>query len=227
MSWDDYWDERIRRVKENAPMDEILKRNNVPMRKKGGEEQFPCPLHGDGRDRNFSARYYPDTNSTYCWACKQARDPISWYRDYQRRKEGIDLEFSEALRELEQEFGIKPPPPPQDRGPGRSEDDPVPKEFRELCRIVDGEDPGPTDSDPVMRSFKRLDGIVRSISSEFRDSPQIMLPVLKLCYLADNLRHDYEKGGVGAEKASAVIEGIESKLKAAARKHGEAGNTGE
>jgi hypothetical protein len=44
------------------------------------EQQFSCDLHG-GRDSKPSARLYPDSNSTYCFACAKSRTPISLLMD--------------------------------------------------------------------------------------------------------------------------------------------------
>lgn len=40
------------------------------------EEQFSCPFHG--ADRKKSSRYYRETDSTYCWVCKERLDLFSW-----------------------------------------------------------------------------------------------------------------------------------------------------
>jgi|GEM_PF-1751032 len=66
------------------------------------EQQYRCDLHGI--DNKPSARYYPRTNSTYCFACGKARDPISLVMD----KEG--LSFREACDKLEQRFNLPPLP---------------------------------------------------------------------------------------------------------------------
>jgi hypothetical protein len=62
------------------------------------EQQFSCDLHGV--DRKPSARYYPSTNSTWCWVCRKSRDPIA----YVMEKEGVG--FREAVEHLEQRLGL-------------------------------------------------------------------------------------------------------------------------
>lgn len=69
-----------------------------------GEQQFRCDLHGTGHDNKPSARVYPDSNSTYCWACDRSRDPIA----YVIEKEGV--EFMDALKRLEDKYGLPPLP---------------------------------------------------------------------------------------------------------------------
>lgn len=66
------------------------------------EQQYSCDLHGP--DNKPSARYYPRTNSVYCFACGKARDPIGLVMD----KEGVS--FREACDYLEGKFGLPPLP---------------------------------------------------------------------------------------------------------------------
>lgn len=49
------------------------------------EEQFSCVFHG--RDLKKSARYYRDTDSSYCWTCKQRWDLFS----YLQQKEAMSF----------------------------------------------------------------------------------------------------------------------------------------
>ena len=66
------------------------------------EQQYQCDLHGI--DNKPSARYYPRTNSVYCFACGKSRDPISLLMD----KEGIG--FRDTCDRLEKQFGLAPLP---------------------------------------------------------------------------------------------------------------------
>ena len=43
------------------------------------EQQFRCDLHGP--DNKPSARFYPETNSTYCWVCQKARGPVDYFME--------------------------------------------------------------------------------------------------------------------------------------------------
>lgn len=61
-------------------------------------QQLSCPFHG--RDLSMSARYYPDTNSMYCFACKEAWDPISFVM----KTNG--LKFMDAARHLASKQGL-------------------------------------------------------------------------------------------------------------------------
>lgn len=86
------------------------------------EQQYRCDLHGV--DNKPSARYYPRTNSTYCFACGKARDPISLVMD----KEG--LSFREACDKLEQRFNL--PALPWEEGEDKEEESSAIAEIDEI-----------------------------------------------------------------------------------------------
>lgn len=81
------------------------------------EQQFSCGIHGV--DVQKSARFFPQSNSTYCWTCHKSRDAI----EYVREKENV--KFSEALDLLERWFKL-PPLPWVDEIPTRDEEDDIP-----------------------------------------------------------------------------------------------------
>lgn len=92
---------RAKRIQDSISIEVVLRDIGYPVRGGGQrEEQFPCDLHGDGRDGAFSARVYPDSSSWYCFACGKNRDAIETYRD----KYG--LEFGEACSLLEKKYGL-------------------------------------------------------------------------------------------------------------------------
>lgn len=64
------------------------------------EQQFPCDLHGDGRDGKPSARAYPDSNSWYCFACGYKRGIVRTLQD----KLGLSRE--NAHKYLKDKYGV-------------------------------------------------------------------------------------------------------------------------
>lgn len=96
---------RVDRIRKDVPVDDLLSHYGyriVPGM--GREQQFSCDLHGDGTDGKPSGRYYPESNSWYCFACRKARDPIQTVRE----KEGCD--FGTALSFLEAKYNLPPLP---------------------------------------------------------------------------------------------------------------------
>ncbi|MBD3261053.1 MAG: hypothetical protein GF334_05125 [Candidatus Altiarchaeales archaeon] len=62
------------------------------------EEQFSCSFHG--ADRKKSARYYEETDSSYCWTCKKKWDLFAHIGQREA------LSFSETLRYLIKKYRI-------------------------------------------------------------------------------------------------------------------------
>ena len=92
---------RAKRIQDSLSIEVILSDMGYPVRGGGmREEQFPCDLHGDGRDGAFSARVYPESSSWYCFACGKSRDAIETYRDK------FGLEFGEACDLIEKKYGL-------------------------------------------------------------------------------------------------------------------------
>jgi DNA primase len=93
--------DRADRIRTEVPLDRVLEDYGYAVMAGGErEQQFSCDLHGDGSDSKPSARYYPDSESWYCFACSRSRDAISTVME----KEG--LEFSGACKAIEQKFGL-------------------------------------------------------------------------------------------------------------------------
>lgn len=97
---------RADRIREMVPMAKVLEAYGYAVSPDAGdrEQQFSCDLHGDGSDGTPSARFYPESNSAYCFACGRTRDAISWSME----KEGLD--FSSACKKLELRFHLPPLP---------------------------------------------------------------------------------------------------------------------
>lgn len=106
------WRTRIDRIKKSISITQVLADLGYQVRSDGSdrEQQFPCDLHGDGRDGKPSARAYPETASWWCFACSKYRDAIETVR----AKQGTD--FKRAVSYLEQKYGL-PTLPWEDEGP--------------------------------------------------------------------------------------------------------------
>jgi DNA primase len=97
----DYHLRRAKRIKEKAPLLELLQEYGYDVTLNGErDQQFSCDLHGDGVDGKPSARVYGDSYHWYCFACGKRRDVISTVME----KEG--LSFSMACRALEKKYNI-------------------------------------------------------------------------------------------------------------------------
>lgn len=93
---------RVEQIKEKVDLLAVLLHYNFKVHDlKDYEQQFPCPLHGDGRDNKPSARLYPDQNLFYCFACGRQRDAIAVAQEVE------GLSFGQALRALEERYGLK------------------------------------------------------------------------------------------------------------------------
>ena len=94
------------RIRKKVPILRVLVALGYDVRTDSGdrEQQFSCDLHGSGHDNKPSARVYPESNSWYCFGCGLTRDPIATLR----AKE--DLGFWEAVKVLEQAYGLDPLP---------------------------------------------------------------------------------------------------------------------
>jgi DNA primase len=77
---------------------DILESVDVHLRQVLRPEQMSCPFHG--ADTSMSARYYPETNSMYCFACKKSWDPIGFWMQY------AEVRFMEAARHLASKYGV-------------------------------------------------------------------------------------------------------------------------
>jgi len=84
-------------ILQNVSLGNLMKREGL-ITGELDEEQFSCKFHGV--DRKKSARYYRQTDTSYCWVCKEKLDFIS----YIRKQEG--LSFSGAINHIVKEYRI-------------------------------------------------------------------------------------------------------------------------
>lgn len=81
--------EIIKLINEKVKLGEILRQEGI-ITYQLNEEQYSCKFHGN--DIKKSARYYKDTDTAYCWVCKEIWDTFS----YIKKKKG--LSFSETIK---------------------------------------------------------------------------------------------------------------------------------
>jgi len=62
------------------------------------EEQYSCAFHG--RDLKKSARYYKDTDSSYCWTCKRRWDLFSFVQQQEA------MTFGQAVSHLVKVYNV-------------------------------------------------------------------------------------------------------------------------
>lgn len=84
-------------ILEHVTLGDILKAEG---KIRGGisEEQYSCSFHG--ADRKKSARYYEETDSSYCWTCKKRWDLFAHISQREA------LSFAETLRYLVKAYRI-------------------------------------------------------------------------------------------------------------------------
>jgi DNA primase len=84
-------------VKERVSLREILVAQGK-ITGSGSEEQFSCLFHGV--DRKKSSRYYRETDTAYCWVCKEKWDVISFCQKLEQ------MTFHQALNYLIKTYKI-------------------------------------------------------------------------------------------------------------------------
>ncbi len=157
------------------------------------EQQFSCDLHGDGRDGKPSARYYPESNSVYCFACGRTRDAITWTME----KEGV--KFSEACQKLERVARLPPLP---------WEDEDTEVEAEEEKIVLPPLDPATTYEDERARLHRNL-----TLLTQERELP---LPtLLRLWEEHDKIAYQRRKDELDERQAKAEIVALRARVEVA------------
>lgn len=188
MNWDAYNKERIDNIKDQVHITDILDYYGIKVHTKDREFQFPCPLHGDGQDNSYSARMYPDSESTYCFACHQSRDVVQWVRDYEA------LEFGKALSFIERTFGVKNVPTP-------SFDPTDEKTKHEVRDLLQRQQKAPTYLEKIQVIDKKARRALRSTSVPCDDATKIF-------YILDNMRYDIQHGNIDDVTVAQVLQKV-------------------
>lgn len=87
----------LEHIRANVSLGDLLVRKDK-IRGAVSEEQFGCMFHG--ADRKKSARYYRETDTAYCWVCKEKWDIIS----FTQRLES--LSFAQTINYLVKSHGL-------------------------------------------------------------------------------------------------------------------------
>ena len=199
----DYWKARTENLKDQISIFDVLDLYNIEYRYKDVEVQFPCPLHGDGSDKSFSARAYQDTDTTYCWACKKVRDQIQWVRDF----EGTS--FSETIKILEQKFNIEDVPSIYEYVDASFDEDDLGKTNfeREIEGILTAIDhPSSMEKEDPKIAFRSMEAKIDRFVEAFRSQGLSLKNVLKMYSTLDSLKWDYKNENVTHEKAFFVLQ---------------------
>lgn len=98
MSNSEYWDLRIKNIKEAVSIRNLIDTFNIPCQSAGDITQLHCPFHGN--DQHASARIY-ETNTMYCWVCSKMWDVISFVQDFK------SVDFSKACSILEEMYNLE------------------------------------------------------------------------------------------------------------------------
>jgi len=111
--------ERIR----SLPLLEVMLALGYNLNPNGGdrEQQYHCQLHGSGRDSKPSARFYAESNSTFCFGCGKARDALALVEAH------YGYNFQQACQWVEQQFHLEPLP---------FEDDAPKETFQDQMRLA-------------------------------------------------------------------------------------------
>lgn len=194
MDWDSYNKERVENIKDQVHITDILDHYGIKTHTRNREFQFPCPLHGDGQDNSFSARMYPDSNSTYCFACHQDRDVVQWVRDYE------GLSFGKALSFIERSFGVSNIPTPTF--------DPTDEKTRHEVRdLLKKQATAPSRLETIEALEKKARRSVKN------NRGLLWKEVATTFYVLDNLRFDIQRGNVDDDKVAKVLQKIYTKIK--------------
>ena len=178
---------RADRIREVVPMVRVLYDYGYAVNPDGEdrEQQFPCELHGDGRDGKPSGRLYPTSNSMYCFACGRARDAVSLVME----KEG--LKFIAAVERIERLYGLPHMP---DDGPGDDTDDDV------SLSDVFADHPVPY-ADAAARTDRFLRRLTQARALSIDDAT-------RMWWTFDRIRHGVDREGWSDAKAAADVDAL-------------------
>jgi DNA primase len=85
----------------------LMAEYNIELRKEGTILRAYCPFHNDTGRPNFTI--YEDTDSWYCWACKEGGDKAQFvakmegisYADAKLKLDGVELDLEELQEKID------------------------------------------------------------------------------------------------------------------------------
>lgn len=210
----EYYRARAENIKKQVTVYDILNYYNVRIRTENAEVQFPCPLHGDGKDAGYSARAYPpedgeDYGGTYCWGCHKARDVIEWVKDKE------SLSFVQAMKLIEEKFSVDNVPniykffdPAADRQPEEGDES---TSFVNNSRLVQEINSILSSSKQGTQIFSFIEKKIFRLSQEKKDDLN-MSDLLRLYYVLDSVQFDLKQNNIDEEKAQTILAKLISKI---------------
>lgn len=193
---------RLAQIKSEVPIHQVLFDYGYKIHLGGQfqEQQFPCDLHGDGRDGKPSARMYPASNQWYCFACDKSRDAVETVR----AKEG--LEFMDAMAFIENKYKL-PQVPWEDDDDAPQGDGTSNATSRSVASILDAKS---TFADDRMK----LVALLESISETPTLFPVSMDMVLAQWEAVDKMTYQVSEKIIGEVPARMILARLYERLMA-------------
>lgn len=201
----EYMRARVKHLKKYVPIRSVLKHYHIELRLTDQEEQYPCPLHGDGQDQGYSGRVYPETDSTYCWGCQQARDQIKWVQDRE------SVSFMDAIHILEKAFEVPALPDIYefyDNSGGESQGSSRAENGNTLTNKIKSL----LDNSEEQVSFEYIE---KKIMRAIEDYPERIgiERALKMFYVYDSVLYDIHRDSLSPEDGKKILLALHTKLK--------------
>lgn len=92
INWKDLELEKDRAI--NFPLDKLFKLYNLNINKSNTKSICPFPSHNNGNERTASFMYYPESNTYWCFGCKQGNSSI----DFVKYMDGLN--YHQALNKI-------------------------------------------------------------------------------------------------------------------------------
>lgn len=195
-----YYQARKENIKDFVTCANILEHYGVDLLYTEAEVQYRCPLHGDGIDKKKSARYYPETDSTYCWGCHQYRDHFGLVMDFE------DCSFPKSLSIIEKKWEIDDVPDIYEFTNSSEE-----KKQKFQSNLENELDEIFQEENSIMDQFYSLERKIDRFIDEYREKIE-METALKIYHAYDHLLFRIKEGIINKEDAIQIKEKLSSKV---------------